>query len=217
MNSTLTIICGHYGCGKTNLSLNLALENTGRDTCVVDFDIVNPYFRSSDYVDFLATKGIEMIAPNYAGTTLDTPSIPAGVYSIFAKENTDVFIDVGGDDAGATALGRIQDRIHENPYEMIYVINKNRILSQKPLEALELLKEIEKASRLNATAIINNTHLGVESTFEDCINSLEFAKEVSEITGLPLLYSTIPEFAVKGNEVPCGFKVIERLVKFPWE
>ena len=25
-NNTYTVICGHYGCGKTNLSLNLAIE-----------------------------------------------------------------------------------------------------------------------------------------------------------------------------------------------
>ena len=40
-----TIICGHYGCGKTNLSLNLAIDaaRRGENVTLVDMDIVNPY------------------------------------------------------------------------------------------------------------------------------------------------------------------------------
>ena len=50
MKSSITVICGHYGCGKTNLVLNLAAEaaQRGRRSVVVDMDVVNPYFRSSD-------------------------------------------------------------------------------------------------------------------------------------------------------------------------
>ena len=57
-----TVVTGHYGCGKTNLSINLALDLAGEraaargmaagdETAVtlVDLDVVNPYFRSSDY------------------------------------------------------------------------------------------------------------------------------------------------------------------------
>ena len=45
----ITVVCGHYGCGKTNLTLNLALEAAaaGERVTVADLDIVNPYFRSS--------------------------------------------------------------------------------------------------------------------------------------------------------------------------
>ena len=44
----LTLVCGHYGTGKTNLSINLAVEcaRSGKDVVLVDLDIVNPYFRS---------------------------------------------------------------------------------------------------------------------------------------------------------------------------
>ena len=30
MKSSITVICGHYGCGKTNLVLNLAAEASQR-------------------------------------------------------------------------------------------------------------------------------------------------------------------------------------------
>lgn len=184
---------------------------------VADLDIVNPYFRSSEYSGFLKEQGIQLIAPNYANTTLDTPSLPAELYSIFSMSDTDIYIDVGGDDAGATALGRLSAEISAESYEMIYVINRNRILSREPEEALTLLREIESASRLQATGIVNNTHLGVDSTLEDCMSSLEFARRVSELSGLPLLYSTVSDFALRGKPVPKGFTAVKRLVLFPWE
>ena len=50
LEKKITIICGHYGCGKTNLSINLAMDHAreGKQTALVDLDLVNPYFRSSD-------------------------------------------------------------------------------------------------------------------------------------------------------------------------
>ena len=218
-NLNITVICGHYGSGKTNLCLNLAAESaaSGKNTVVMDMDIVNPYFRSSEYGSFFEEKGIKLIAPNCANSTLDTPSLSAEIYSIFAMENTNVFIDVGGDDAGATALGRIQQEISDNGYSMIYVINCYRILSRESKEAVELLHEIERASRLKATALVNNSHLGVDTTLETVKTSIDFAKSVSEFTGLPLEYSTVPDFALNSGDDLGDFKKIQRLVLFPWE
>ncbi|MDR3149571.1 MAG: P-loop NTPase, partial [Oscillospiraceae bacterium] len=55
----LTLITGHYGCGKTNFALNLActLAERGKSVTLVDLDIVNPYFRSSDYPELLEKRG----------------------------------------------------------------------------------------------------------------------------------------------------------------
>ena len=61
----LTVITGHYGVGKTNLAINLALDLArGYDeVMVVDLDIVNPYFRSSDYTDELESHGVRFGGP----------------------------------------------------------------------------------------------------------------------------------------------------------
>lgn len=42
----IVVVVGHYGSGKTNFSVNLAvdLKAAGRDVILVDLDIVNPYF-----------------------------------------------------------------------------------------------------------------------------------------------------------------------------
>lgn len=216
----ITIVCGHYGSGKTNFSLNLALAKAaeGKKVTLVDMDIVNPYFRSSEYGALLSGKGIRLIAPVYAGTTLDTPTIPPDVYSIFTPSDTEVILDAGGDDAGVTALAGMSTQLGETDYDMLYVINQNRVLSQTPEEAAQFLREIEHASRLTATAVVNNSHLGVDTTLETALRSLEFAEKTAELCSLPLLFSTVPDFAVpEGTAVPEGFIKIERLVLFPWE
>ena len=217
-NSTITVVCGHYGTGKTNLALNLAVEAAakGRGSVLVDMDIVNPYFRSSEYGEFLKARGVKLIAPVFANTTLDTPVLPAELRSIFSVEDTDVFIDAGGDDVGATALGGISREILEAGYEMIYVVNRYRVLSTTPEETLPLLREIEAASHLKATGVVNNSHLGPGTRQEDVLAAEHFGKEAARLCGLPLLYGTIPDFAVEG-ELPAGYRPVKRYVHFVWE
>lgn len=80
MKSSITVICGHYGCGKTNLVLNLAAEaaQRGRRSVVVDMDVVNPYFRSSDYSALLKKLGVELIAPGVREHNARYPCAAAG-------------------------------------------------------------------------------------------------------------------------------------------
>lgn len=219
VGNRITVICGHYGCGKTNLTLNLALEaaKSGQKVTVVDMDIVNPYFRSSEYRALLEEAGIRVIAPVFAGTTLDTPTLPPDVYSVFEPDAGAVLIDAGGDDAGVTALGGLHDQLEKAGYDMIYVINRYRVLSQTPEEAAGLLREIETASRLKAAGIVNNSHLGVETTFQDLMDALPFARETAALTGLPLLCSTAPDFVLESGKAPEGFCTVKRYVKFCWE
>ncbi|HIY27392.1 MAG TPA: ParA family protein [Candidatus Acutalibacter pullistercoris] len=219
-NKRITVVCGHYGCGKTNLTLNLALEaaGEGQPVTVVDLDIVNPYFRSSEYGELLGEKGVRLIAPVFANTTLDTPTLPPEIYSVFEPQAGRVFLDAGGDDAGVTALGGLHAMLEEAGYDMLYVINRYRVLSQTPEETAALLGEIQAASRLRATGLVNNSHLGVETTLETLERALPFARKTAELTHLPLLYSTAPDFALgEGEALPQGFRKVKRYVKFLWE
>ena len=219
-NKRITVVCGHYGCGKTNLTLNLALEaaGEGQPVTVVDLDIVNPYFRSSEYGELLGEMGVRLIAPVFANTTLDTPTLPPEIYSVFEPQAGRVFLDAGGDDAGVTALGGLHAMLEEAGYDMLYVINRYRVLSQTPEETAALLGEIQAASRLRATGLVNNSHLGVETTLETLERALPFARKTAELTHLPLLYSTAPDFALgEGEALPQGFRKVKRYVKFLWE
>lgn len=214
---SITIICGHYGTGKTNFAINLAFDraSAGQEVTVVDLDIVNPYFRSSDYHNILEEKKIRVISPRYAGTNLDLPSLPAEIYSVF--DGRDAIFDVGGDDVGATALGRFHEEIEVAGYEMYYVINQYRNLTATAEESVALLKEIEASSHLKATAIVNNSHLKQDTTPSTIRKAIPYGQAVAEKTGLPLLWTTAPrrlqeELTDVENLYPLGIYVLS-----PWE
>lgn len=212
----LTIITGHYGSGKTNVSVNLALKaaREGRKCTVVDLDIVNPYFRTADFEELFAENGITLKAPLYANSNLDIPALNISIRSIL-DESDCVIVDVGGDDEGAKALGRYAKVISEcDDREMLYVINKCRYLTKEPEEALELMRDIEAASSLKCTGIINNTNLGAETDESIIAGSQEYAHKVAEAAGLPVVCTTgKAEFLknVTDNPLP-----IEVYVKTLW-
>lgn len=217
------IICGHYGCGKTNFALNYALQlaKEGEKVTLCDLDIVNPYFCSVEHKDELKAAGVNFISTTYAGTNLDLPSIPAEMYSVFNSDDTIIF-DVGGDDAGAAVLGRFHEHLSQIDYEMFYVINKYRTEVDTPEEAKQLLSEIETASRCKATAVVNNSHLKQETIKETILSSVDYAKKAAEVLGLPLLFTTVPvQLYMKEKETFDNtgekFLPVEVIVKAPWE
>lgn len=216
----ITIITVHYGSGKTNLSVNLAVRaaEEGKKVAVVDLDLVNPYFRTADFKELFEQKGIKLIAPDFANTNLDVPSIQFDVEQLAINEDC-LIIDVGGDDAGATALGRYAEAMLErfaDDIEMLYVINQRRTLTSNANEAAALMYEIEAASRMKHTAIVNNTNLGCETTIDIVEQSAEFAASVAAKTGLPLAFTTCPEELCELTE-SSGILPIKVYVKLPWE
>ena len=70
-------VTGHYGSGKTNLAVNLAVDfaKEGERVTIIDLDIVNPYFRTADFSELFGSLGIKLVAPQFANTNLDIPSL----------------------------------------------------------------------------------------------------------------------------------------------
>lgn len=193
--SNRIVITGHYGSGKTDISVNLALalRELGRCVTLVDFDIVNPYFRAADSKDFLEKRGIRCIVPEYANTNVDIPAIPAEVYSVFEVGDTAIF-DVGGDDMGAVALGSIRDRFPPIT-DVLYIVNMYRPMTDTPEKAIEIMRQIEAASGMKCTSVVNNSNLGEETDGSCLINSLEYAEKICELSSLPLAFSTLTDNA----------------------
>lgn len=193
------IITGHYGSGKTNIAVNLAVEyaEKGERVCVIDLDIVNPYFRTADFGALFEEKGIYLVAPQYANTNLDIPSLGFDMAALLRGYDR-VVVDVGGDDAGAIALGQYATILKNFGYEMLYVVNSFRFLTSTPEEALELLRDIELVSSLKATGVVNSSNLGLETTAEDILGSMDYAEGCAKAAGLPLVFTA----AMKGLEVP---------------
>lgn len=215
----ITIVCGHYGCGKTNFSLNLALDiaNNGKPVTLVDLDVVNPYFRSSDYKELLEQKSVHVITPCYAGTNLDTPSLSPEIDTVFDQEDRMIIFDVGGDDAGAYALGRYSEKIKNQKYSFIYLVNKYRNLTNTPQQAVEILFEINRACGLAADYIVNNSHLQGQTKPSTIINAINYGEEVANILNLPILCTTAPK-SLEGSKELAGYDLyyVSQIVKPPF-
>lgn len=200
----LTLFAGHYGSGKTNIAVNyaIAMAKEGNPVCIADLDIVNPYFRTKDSAAQLAEAGVKLISPWFANSNVDLPALPAEAYRLVQDKSVYGVMDIGGDDRGAYALGRYVPSIREeNDYRMVFVANCYRPLTATAQEALEVMGEIEAACGLKFTDIINNSNLGAETTPQTVLESLEYIRELSQLSGLPVFAHTAEETVARQLEI----------------
>lgn len=192
----ITILCGHYGTGKTNVAVNLALAmaGEGQPVTVADLDIVNPYFRTLDSADAFEEAGIRLICSRFANSNVDIPSLPPDLYAITDDKSRRAVVDVGGDDSGAMVLGRLAPAIlTEDDYAMWLVVNRYRPLTPDIPSTVEVLREIEAAAGLRFTGIVNNSNLGDATTADVVLKTVDYANELAAATGLPLVATTVKQ------------------------
>lgn len=192
----LTLLCGHYGSGKTNVAVNMAfdLKKQYNNVAVADLDIVNPYFRTKDSLEDFKKQNIRLICSQYANSNVDIPALPQDMYAVTDDKSLKVILDIGGDDRGALALGRLAPKINEEAdYEMLMVINKFRPLTPDADSTIEVMREVEIAGGIKFTGLVNNSNLGEETSAEDVLNSVSYAKEVAEKAGLPVVLTTVKD------------------------
>lgn len=194
LKKRLTLLCGHYGSGKTNIAVNLALamRQTHERVAIADLDVVNPYFRTKDSAPALADAGVRLICSPYAGSNVDIPALPQEMYALTDDKALTAVIDVGGDDRGALALGRLAPAIlAEGDYEMLLVVNRHRPLTPDAAAVAEVMREIETACGIPFTGVVNNSNLGAETTAKTVLDSLSYADAVCEACALPLVMTAV--------------------------
>ncbi len=192
----VTLFAGHYGSGKTNIAVNYAmhLKKGGYDVVIADLDIVNPYFRTKDSEQELSELGIELICSEFANTNLDIPALPQSLYRVVHDKSMYAIMDIGGDDAGAVALGRFAPFINEeNNYEMLFVANFYRPLTRTAQDAFVVMKEIEAVASIKFTGIVNNSNLGEQTTAEDILSTENEVQKLCDLSGLPLKFTSVHE------------------------
>ena len=186
-----TVLLGNYGSGKTELSIAIARDlrrhKRGR-VALVDLDIVNPYFRSAEQGDLLRSEGIEVFMPSFAMSTVDIPALPAQIQGVFSQDFSHVVIDVGGDDTGATALGRYAPYIAPVREQMsvLYVVNPFRPLSGTAEDIEELFSLVELKARLRPDFLVNNANLQEETTAAGLVESQALLQKVSDRLRVPI-------------------------------
>ncbi len=217
----INIITGHYGSGKTEIAINMALKlREEHDNVVIcDMDIVNPYFRTNDAREFLHSKGIRVISPDYASTNIDIPVLPSDILSVFSDKSVYAVLDLGGDDDGAVALGQFHRYLAEEDYDMFFVLNALRPDTKEYEDIAALAQNIELTSRAKLTAVINNTNLSYLTEPKHLSDSLDFAEETAKKLNLEVRYITGTAEILRHIPKPYKNKAmeIELFMKLPFD
>lgn len=216
----IQIITGHYGSGKTEYAVNLALKlaQERENVALADLDIVNPYFRSYEQTARLEKAGIRVIVTSYGGVA-DIPALNPEVMSIFQDEKWTGVLDIGGDPIGARVLARFAPQLKPADFDLLFVLNANRPETKDVESALLYMQGIEAECHQKVTGIVNNTHLCGETTAQEIIKGAKLAQDLSERTGLPIVHHAVhhkfvPELADKLKEPVLPMNIY---MKKPWE
>ena len=195
--SSLKIITGHYGSGKTEFCINYALGSAEKNkTILIDADIVNPYFRSREQKDLLEKHGVHLVGGSGGldNLSMDMPALPSEIYGHIDNRFDTVIFDVGGDANGARVLSRYAEQISKRDYDMYLVLNANRPFTSSKEQAVKYIRSISDQSRLEINGLINNTHMLRETTREDIIRGINLCSEVSASENIPLVYNVVPAY-----------------------
>ncbi len=188
---TVTVVTGHYGSGKTEFSvcLAMALARAGRRVALGDLDIVNPYFRSRERAEVMEAAGIQVVSSSLGhNVTLDLPAVSARIRGPLHDPGCDTILDVGGNSIGAKVLVEFGADIARRGYDMLLVVNAYRPETRDVAGVLAQLAAIEGTSNLRCTGLVSNTHLLRETRGDDVLAGYRLTKAVADETGLPVRY-----------------------------
>ncbi len=216
----IQIVTGHYGSGKTEYAVNLALSlaEQKENVAIADLDIVNPYFRSFEQTERLEKAGIRVIVTSCGGAA-DIPAINPAVMSIFQDEKWTGVLDIGGDPIGARVLARFAPQLKKEDFDLLFVLNANRPETRDVDSALAYMQGIEAECLQKVTGIVNNTHLCADTTAAEILKGAKLARALSEKTGLPIVHHAVqrkflPEVSGALSEPVLPMNIY---MKKPWE
>ncbi|SER45417.1 hypothetical protein [Salipaludibacillus aurantiacus] len=226
MGKKCLIVTGHYGSGKTEFAIEKSIEIGSRlnRTFLCDLDIINPYFRSRDYKNILAEKGISLVAPENKLMKADLPIVTGEMTARLKDYSANLILDVGGDADGGAVLGQFSSLLQERGYDFLFVVNLNRPHVSSVEGILSAIRGVERSSRLKVTGLINNTHLGGERiTAEDYMRGIDVCNEVGQALTIPLVYNMLEKkdyCSLKKNLLCESFNnvfVFKRKLVPPWQ
>ncbi len=201
--SRVTIFCGGYGSGKSEIAVNyaLAMSRYKQNIAIADLDVVNPYFRSREARAVLEQHGIEVISPSGKLSTADLPALPADIYRVLRSQSIYAMIDVGGDEVGARALGRFAEHVSEDN-KMFLVVNPARPFQNSAQNIYALAQKIMDTAKLKINGIINNTNLIYETTNQFIEDAYPIVEETARLLEVPIVFTTVDKNKVEIEGLP---------------
>ena len=196
----IIVIAGHYGSGKTELAVSLAMELSAQKDrdfprlSVVDLDVANPYFRSRKRMQLLREHSVSLYADVFdsTGTTAELPALTAALRAPLEDEGCRTIVDLGGNDAGARVLKQFAKYFQGDDHELWAVVNFRRYETLTVENARAHVEAIQRELEMPVTGLVNNTHLLRETTADIIREGREKAEVLSGEMKIPLLFTCYP-------------------------
>lgn len=192
----IVVVSGHYGSGKTEFAVNLALRQAGRDekVALADLDVVNPYFRSREKRALLENAGVTVIGSSTgADSGADLPALSAQVHAPLQDPESRTILDVGGDAVGARLLGRYKHFLGPESSELFVVVNTSRPETRTVADLIAQIRAIEAASGLTATGLVNNSHMLEFTQVYHLEEGDAVCRETADELGIPVVFLSARE------------------------
>lgn len=189
----ITLISGHYGSGKSEISVELALKN--QVDYLVDLDIINPYFRSRELDVLLDKHDIHLVESTIKGMrNSDLPYVSGEGAVPFVNQNITAIYDLGGTENGVRVLHQFLDKIKDvNEIDFFVTVNVYRPDTQTKEQILQTITMYEAESQLKVTGLINNSNLINETDESHIIQGEKVLSDVSEALNIPIVYTCFDE------------------------
>jgi len=221
LDRRVCVLVGGYGAGKTQLAISVAIKKAreGKRVALVDLDLINPYFRLREITETLECEGIEVIRPQGDLAFAENPSLPPQIEGALRDTTKHVVLDVGGNETGATILGRYHALLEADDVAVLQVVNVYRPFSSTIEEIERLRHDMEWKSHLKVQGWINNSNLIEWTTLEDWNKSEVLMQALVRQSEIPWVTNgVIPEWAEKvGLQWQPEFIPVKRYLNLGWK
>jgi len=216
----LVIFAGAFGSGKTELAINYARAalRKGESVCLVDLDVVTPYFRVGDYRSRLQVEGMRVIAAPGGLASFELPALSPEIGGAMDSHELHVVVDAGGDPVGARLLASYADRITSRGYDLWLVVNPYRPDTAAPDAIERQARATEASCGLHLSGIAANPNLGDLTEWSDVQRGLPVIEEAAERLELPIVFLAVARtVAADRPQVTYVVLPLTLAVRLPWE
>lgn len=183
---------GEYASGKSENAINRSLELLGENhkVTLVDLDTVEPFYTLRPLKKDLQGMGLNVIAWSpeetmglgEAGSLLRQEMIWA------LKNEGSIVLDIGYGVHGANIFNLIEGAATDPDLKVYAVVSTSRPMTATKEDIVAYIKDLGKVDGL-----INNTHLGNETTPEVIEEGSQIVTEAALELGIPVIYTAVSQ------------------------
>lgn len=206
---------GEYASGKSENAVNRSLEllNQGRTVTIVDLDTVEPAYTLRPIKRKLEEMGLNVVAwaPEEVMGLGEAGSLIKQEMIWALRNEGDIVMDIGYGVHGAKIFNLIEGADKDPDLKIYAVVNITRPLTASKEDIVEYVSGLGRVD-----GIINNTHLGDETTAEIIEEGAVVITEAARELNIPITYTAVlEELADKFNgqdKMGNPIKIIKRFM-----